>query len=160
LQKPVSRSRLAKAVARGRQQLELREAARAAARSDKGALAATEGTTADPYVTRFAVRRGGVARFVRSDEVDWIDSAGNYVRLHVRGTTYMLRCTIGGIEARLDPRHFARIHRSAIVNLDRVAKLERFAHGEHVVVVSDGTRLRSSRAHSARLRTFLRSGIA
>lgn len=149
VQKPVSRARLAKALERAIRQLDQRDGARAAGRTARPPAPAT----------RFAVSRGDVTQLVRPDEIDWIDAAGNYVRLHVRGTVFMLRSPIGDFEAKLDPRRFLRIHRSTIVNLDRVTKIEPFTHGEHVVVTADGARLRSSRAHSARLRTLLRSGI-
>ncbi|HSQ31177.1 MAG TPA: LytTR family DNA-binding domain-containing protein, partial [Gemmatimonadaceae bacterium] len=146
---PVSRARLAKALERAIRQLDQRDGAKAA-----GQLARPPAPA-----SRFAVSRGDVTQLVRPDEIDWIDAAGNYVRLHVRGAAFMLRSPISDFEAKLDPRRFVRIHRSTIVNLDRVTKIEPFTHGEYVVVTADGTRLRSSRAHSARLRTMLRSGI-
>jgi two-component system LytT family response regulator len=149
LQKPVSRARLAKALERAVRQLAQRD----------GAKAAGQPTPPPTPATRFAVSRGDVTQLVRPDEIDWIDAAGNYVRLHVRGAAYMLRSPISDFEVKLDPQHFLRIHRSTIVNLDRVAKIEPFTHGEYVVVTADGTRLRSSRAHSARLRDLLRSGV-
>ena len=149
VQKPVSRARLAKALERAVRQLDQRDGARAAGQPARPPTPAT----------RFAVSRGDVTQLVRPDEIDWIDAAGNYVRLHVRGAAFMLRSPISDFEAKLDPRRFLRIHRSTIVNLDRVTKIEPFTHGEYVVVTADGTRLRSSRAHSARLRTLLRSGI-
>lgn len=149
VQKPVSRARLAKALERAVRQLDQRD----------GARAAGQPTRPPTPATRFAVSRGDVTQLVRPDEIDWIDAAGNYVRLHVRGAAFMLRSPISDFEAKLDPRRFLRIHRSTIVNLDRVTKIEPFTHGEYVVVTADGTRLRSSRAHSARLRTLLRSGI-
>jgi two-component system LytT family response regulator len=166
LQKPVARHRLATALDRAGRQLDLRDAASVGARPDAkpttmpglaGLRAATRATRG--YATRFAVKRGDAVQFVRPEEIDWIDAAGNYVRLHVRGGVSMLRSTIGEIEARLDPHRFLRIHRSAIVNLDRVTKIESFTHGEYVLVAADGARLRSSRAHSARLRELVRTGV-
>jgi two-component system LytT family response regulator len=96
---------------------------------------------------------------VRPGDIDLIDAAANYVRLHVGGTAYLLRATMADVDSRLDPRQFVRVHRSAIVNLDRLVRVEPFTHGEFVVVVAGGTRLRSSRAHSGRLRELLRKGI-
>ena len=106
--------------------------------------------------TRFVVRSGGKLGFVRTDEVDWIDAEGNYVRLHVGGRTHLVRDTMKSVEACLDPERFVRVHRSAIVNVDRIASLEPFFHGEYVVTMKDGSRLTSSRSHSHRLRDLLR----
>jgi two-component system LytT family response regulator len=158
LQKPVSRRRLGVAVSRAIAQLELRDSARAADREPNRPVAEIE-STPPTYATRFVVKQSDVAHFVRSSDIDWIDAAANYVRLHVTGTPYMLRATMTEVESRLDPTQFLRIHRSAIVNLDRLVRVEPFTHGEFVVVVAGGTRLRSSRAHSGRLRELLRKGM-
>jgi two-component system LytT family response regulator len=109
------------------------------------------------FATRFVVRSGGKLTFVRPQEVDWIDAAGNYVRLHSAGRQHLIRETMKSIEARLDPEIFVRVHRSAIVNIDRVASLEPYFHGEYVVLLRDGTKLTSSRSHSGRLRALLKS---
>jgi two-component system LytT family response regulator len=101
---------------------------------------------------RFAVRTGRGVRFVKPDEVAWVEAEGNYVRLHAAGGNHLVRGTMKGIAARLDPRRFVQVHRSALVNLDRVARLEPWFHGEFVVVMDDGARLTSSRTYSANLR--------
>ncbi|HEV8124804.1 MAG TPA: LytTR family transcriptional regulator DNA-binding domain-containing protein [Gemmatimonadales bacterium] len=106
--------------------------------------------------TRFVVRDGGTISFVKVEDVDWIDAAGNYVRLHAAGRAYLVRDTMKAVEARLDPATFVRVHRSAIVNIDRVSALEPYFHGEYVVIMRDGTRLTSSRSHSERLRALLK----
>jgi two-component system LytT family response regulator len=108
------------------------------------------------YATRFVVRRDGRIVFVRASEVDWIEAAGNYAELHVAGRTLPLRETMKSLEARLDPDVFVRVHRSAIVNLDRVAAMEPYFHGEYVLKLRDGGTLTSSRAYSARLRELVR----
>jgi two-component system LytT family response regulator len=107
------------------------------------------------YPTRFVVRNGHRVRFVKAIEVDWADAAGNYVRLHVAGRAHLVRDTMKSFASRLDPDHFVRIHRSAIVNLDSIAQVEPYVHGEYIVTLRDGTKLTSSRAHSARLRELL-----
>ncbi|MEP7326164.1 MAG: LytTR family DNA-binding domain-containing protein [Gemmatimonadota bacterium] len=106
--------------------------------------------------TRFVVREGGKISFVRVQDVDWIDAAGNYVRLHAAGRQHLVRDTMKAVEARLDPAIFVRVHRSAIVNIDRVTALEPYFHGEYVVIMRDGSRLTSSRSHSERLRALLK----
>lgn len=106
--------------------------------------------------TRFVVRLGSLVHFVRADDVDWIAAAGNYARLHAGGRRHVVRTTLKTLEARLDSDTFQRIHRSTIVNLNRVASIEPRFHGEYVVIMRDGTRLTSSRTLSPRLRARLR----
>ncbi len=154
IQKPVARPRLAQSLERARRQLDLREAATPQAAALRSARQVVRG-----YTTRLAVRRDDVVHFVRAEAVDWIDASGNYVQLHAGGAAYLLRSTMGDIEGRLDPRHFARVHRSAIVNLNRIARIEPFTHGEYVLIVADGARVRSSRAYSGRLRELLHRGM-
>jgi two-component system LytT family response regulator len=105
---------------------------------------------------RIAVRTGEAVHFLRTAEIDWVEAEGNYVRLHASGASHLLREPLHRLEARLDPRRFVRVHRSAIVNLDRVRRLEPWFHGEFEVVLEDGTRLRSSRTYSGRLRELIR----
>jgi two-component system LytT family response regulator len=104
---------------------------------------------------RFLIRSGHRMYFVLASDIDWADAAGNYVRLHAHGRNHLHRDTMKALETRLDPRRFVRIHRSAIVNIDRIAQIEPYVHGEYVVTMRDGTRLTSSRAHSAGLRALL-----
>ena len=104
---------------------------------------------------RFVVRSGGKLHLVRADDVDWIDAEGNYVRLHVNGKSHLVRDRMKAVEERLDPARFMRVHRSVIVNVDRIASLEPYFHGEYVVTMRDGARVTSSRTHSARLRKLL-----
>jgi two-component system, LytTR family, response regulator len=107
------------------------------------------------YPMRFVVRNAHRVHFVKANEIDWVDAAGNYVRLHVSGRAHLVRDTMKSFASRLDPDHFVRVHRSAIVNLDSVAQVEPYVHGEYIITLRDGTRLTSSRAHSARLRELL-----
>lgn len=105
---------------------------------------------------RFAVRLGSKVYFVRAEDVDWIGGEGNYARLHTAGKRHLVRETLKSVEARLDPRRFVRVHRSAIVNIDRIATVQPHAHGQYVVIMKDGARLVSSRTHSAKVRALLR----
>ncbi len=168
LRKPVSPARLDAAMDRAIDQLELRERATSmngsvfADGSDVWATTQALREQAQPdagYASRFAVRRGDLVHFLKPAELDWVDAAENYVRMHAAGTAYLLRCPFGAFAARLDPRQFMRVHRSAIVNLDRVQRIEPFTRGEFVLVLTDGTRLRSSRAYSDRLRQLVRDGV-
>jgi two-component system, LytTR family, response regulator len=102
---------------------------------------------------RLVVKSSGRIFFVRLDEIDWIDAAGNYVRLHVNGESHLFRETMNAIEKRLDSR-FVRIHRSHIVNADRIKELLP-NDGEHLVVLQNGTRLTLSRGYRGRLQERL-----
>lgn len=105
---------------------------------------------------RFVVRSGSKLFFVRAADVDWIDAADNYVRLHVGGREHLVRDTLKSVEAQIDPETFVRVHRSIIINLDRVESVEPYSHGEYVVTMKDGARLTTSRSYSERLRVMLR----
>ncbi len=92
--------------------------------------------------------------FIRTDEVDWIEAAGNYVRLHVGGKTHLLRQTMNALERQLDRDRFLRIHRSTIVNVDRVRDFHRMFNGEYEVRLYDGTTLTLSRGYRSQLDRF------
>ena len=92
--------------------------------------------------------------FIRTDAVDWIEAAGNYVRLHAEGKTHLLRQTMNALERQLDPDRFLRIHRSTIVNVDRVKELNRMFNGEYEVRLVDGTTLTLSRGYRSQLDRF------
>lgn len=108
------------------------------------------------YAERFLVRAANHLYFVSASDVEWIDAAANYVRMHIGGRVHYVRETVRGIEGRLEPERFVRVHRSIIVNLDFVQRLEPFAHGEYVITMRDGSRVRSSRTYNERLRGMLR----
>jgi two-component system, LytTR family, response regulator len=119
-----------------------------------GALLARLGAPARP-LTRVLVRSAGRMSFVRVDEVDWIEAADNYLRLHVGREEHLIRETLAGIESRLDPRRFVRIHRSAIVNLDRVTELRALFHGDHELLLKTGAALPVGRNYRERLMAAL-----
>jgi len=108
------------------------------------------------YTARFVVRSGSKLSFVRASDVDWIDVADNYVRLHAAGREHLVRETLKSVESQLDPEIFVRVHRSLIINLDRVEAVEPSFHGEYAVTMKDGAKLTTSRSYSERLRTLLR----
>jgi len=94
---------------------------------------------------RILVSRRGHGVFVSLGEVDYIESAGNYVRLHVGAESHRLRVRLSDMEQQLDPTRFARIHRTVIVNVARVAEIQPWFSGDAIVVLRDGTKLRLSR---------------
>ena len=107
------------------------------------------------YLTRVAVKSSGRVLFLKSGDIDWIEAAGNYVNLHVGKESYLLRGRMSELEKQFDPEQFFRIHRSTIVNLDRVKELRPLFKGEGIVVLKDGQQLSASRSCSQRLQTFL-----
>jgi two-component system LytT family response regulator len=98
-------------------------------------------------VERLTIKATGRIYFVRTVDIDWIEAAGNYLRLHVGKETHLLRETMNNLEARLDPEHFWRIHRSTIVNIDRIKELQPLFHGDCAVLLRDGTQLVLSRSY-------------
>jgi two-component system LytT family response regulator len=100
-----------------------------------------------PWADRLLVRQGDRHVLVRTSALQWIEAEDNYVRLHVEGTSHLLRQTMSGILARLDPAQFRRIHRSAIVNLDCIKEFQPWTGGDHLVIMRDGTRLTLSRTY-------------
>ena len=104
---------------------------------------------------RLVVKTGGRVVFLRTEDIDWVEASGNYVRLHVGAETHLLRESMKNMERRLDPNTFVRIHRSAIVNVDRIRELEPWFHGEYIVIMRDGTRLTASRVYSDRLSALI-----
>ena len=146
LLKPFDRERLRQALARVREKRQADEL-----RSRLQALLA-ERTT---YPDRLEVKSSGRVRILKIDEIDWIDAAGNYVKIHAGGETLTLRETMGGIEQRLDPRLFMRIHRSTVVSIRRIRELRQQQHGDYVVVLEGGQRLTLSRSYRDKMQELL-----
>ncbi|MFN5599502.1 MAG: LytR/AlgR family response regulator transcription factor [Gemmatimonas sp.] len=103
------------------------------------------------HASRILVKQDGRKFFVKTAEIDWIEADRNYVRLHVGQTAHVIRERISHLEETLDPRMFARIHRSTIVNLNRVREMQQWFSGDYVVILEDGTRLRLSRHYRDRV---------
>ncbi len=104
---------------------------------------------------RFAVRTRDRLLIVAADDVDWIEAARDYARLHVGTATHLVRATMQGLEERLDPERFLRVHRSSIVQLDSVVGLEPYSQNEDVVVLKDGSRIMTGRTYRTRVRERL-----
>ena len=104
-----------------------------------------------PYLERMMVKTPQKVLLLPVEEIDWVEAEGNYVRLHAGKESYLVRWKIGALEARLDPRRFARIHRSHVVNLDRVKELRPWFAGDFIVALKDGTELKLSRSYRTAL---------
>lgn len=105
----------------------------------------------EAYVDRVAVKDRDRYVILKTDAIEWIDSAANYVQLHAGGRTFLLRTTMNELEGRLNPKFFIRIHRAAIVNVESVSQILPSEHGDVAVVMRDGTNLRLSRTYRDRL---------
>jgi two-component system LytT family response regulator len=107
------------------------------------------------YLDRLPIRSGGKVTLLPVREIDWIDAEGDHVRIHVGKISHLFRDTMANLEEQLDSARFVRIHRSTIVNLEKVKELEPFFHGEYVVVLHNGTTLKLSRRYRDRLEARL-----
>jgi len=153
LRKPFDATRFREAFARARRRLAGAEAEERARTLE--ALLSQIRSQPPRSRERLMVRSDGRLYFVRVDDIDWVEAAGNYVKLHVGRDTHLMRETMAGIEKMLDPSRFLRIHRSAIVNLDRVREMQPWFSGEYTVILRDGTQLRLSRIYRDRLETWI-----
>ena len=145
LLKPFTRERFLTALSRARDRLNRKED------DDKIARLVDHLRMTRRHPTRVAVRSAD--RFLVLDwrDVEWIEAADNYVKLHVGAKEFLLRDTLASIEKQLDPERFARIHRSAIVQLDRIVELHPASHGDVDVVLKGGARLVLSRTWRERV---------
>src|SRR5207244_3931196 len=150
LLKPFTRDRFRLALSRARARLERRGA--------DGTMAALLEYVRETkrYPTRVAVRTADRFVVVEWRDVDWVEAADNYVKLHVATKTHILRETLASIEKQLDPARFARIHRSAIVQIDRVVELHPASHGDFDVVLRGDTRLSLTRTFRDRVQRLFR----
>ncbi|MFN8574468.1 MAG: LytTR family DNA-binding domain-containing protein [Gemmatimonadaceae bacterium] len=120
-----------------------------------GATAVATAPAAAPvrtrYLDRLMVKHDGRVFFVKVADVDWFEASGNYVRVYVGRASHLIRETMHGIEAQLDPNEFARIHRAVIVNLDRIRELQPWFAGDYIVILRDGRQLKLSRTYREQL---------
>ncbi len=148
LLKPFDRKRAKRAVERAREHIRSRERGQL----DERLLSLVSGLKPDrKYLERLVIRSTGRIFFLKTDEVDWIEAAGNYLRIHVGRDAHMIRETMNSIEAKLDPDKFIRIHRSTIVNIDSIRELHPMFSGDYSVLLKDGTELALSRNYRERL---------
>ena len=150
LLKPFARARLATAVDRA--------AALAGTAENPKRLQALVRTVRDGQpLRRFLVKTAGRVYAVRAEDVESIESADHYVELRTKADAHLLRESLSAIERRLDPSRFARIHRSTIVNVDRIKELRPAFHGEFVVVLASGREVHCSRTYAGALARLLGS---
>jgi two-component system LytT family response regulator len=145
LLKPFSPERLEKALARARERL---------GRPDPAALAASARAPGE-YLARIVVKDGASVHVIPVAKLDWVEAQDDYVCLHSGGKGYLKQQTIGSLEQGLDPARFVRIHRSHIVNIERVARLESYTKDTKIAILQDGSQLPVSRSGYGRLRELM-----
>jgi two-component system LytT family response regulator len=146
LLKPFDEERFQKALVRARNQLSRGSNDSQVLRSLLASL--REGSK---HLNRLAVKSRGRVIFLQVSEIDWLEASGNYVTLHVGHETHLLRTTMNALEPKLDSSRFVRIHRSKIVNMNRMKELQPWFQGEQVLVLKDGTQLTVGRTFRDRL---------
>jgi two-component system LytT family response regulator len=148
LLKPFNRERFRRAVSRSRELLENRQRG---ALDERLVSLIADLKTEKKYLERFVVKSAGRIFFLKIDEIDWIEAAGNYLKLHVGRDAHLIRETMNSIEAKLDPDKFRRIHRSTVVNIDRIKELHPMFSGDYAVILRNGAELTLSRNYRERL---------
>ena len=107
------------------------------------------------YLQRVAIKSSGKVAFVNTQDVDWIQANGDYIWIYSKGKKNLVREKIGELHQKLDPQHFARIHRSTIVNVNRIKDLEPLFYGDYAVNLNDGTKLTLSRSYRNKVFSLL-----
>lgn len=109
------------------------------------------------YMERVVIKSVGNFVFLNVDEIDWIEASGNYIYLHTKANRHLLRETMNGIEVKLDPEIFIRVHRSYIIKIDRIKEFQSMFNGTFSIKLKDGTAVISSRGYLAKLNALLNS---
>lgn len=146
LLKPFDEERFRRALDRVRSELREPAAAAAALGDAMSGLRRVRG-----HAERLVISNSGRVVFIKVGDIDWLEACGNYVSIHVGRETHLMRDTLRALCERLDPARFVRLHRSAVVNVDRLRELLPWSRGEQVAVLQDGTQLTIGRAFRERL---------
>lgn len=152
LLKPFDQERFEKALVRAKTQI---SSQRTDALSQRILSALEEIKTRPVHLERLVIKMNGHVFFIKAEEIDWLEAEGNYVRLHAGKESYLLRDTISALESQLDPKKFIRVHRSAIVNIDRITELQPWFHGEYRIILTEGVQLTLSRTYREKLHELL-----
>jgi two-component system LytT family response regulator len=152
LLKPFDDQRFAQALERAKERIR-QERAKSLAQELARTLAPSAPEAAPPRT--LLLKDGAQSVFLREDEIDWIEAQDYYVEIHAGAAAHLHREPLRDLEARLDPRRFVRIHRSAIVRVDRIRRLQSLPSGDAAVVLRDGTELRVSRGRRDAIRAVL-----
>jgi two-component system, LytTR family, response regulator len=151
LLKPFSEGRFRQALERAKEQISKTQQASVA----DPRLPVHAGANGKKYPSRLVIKSGGKVLFIKTSEIDYVEAAGNYLSIVVGKDSHLIRDTMQNFETRLDPEHFIRIHRSTLVNIDRVRELQPLFGGEYAVLLRDGRQLTLSRTYRNRLQQLL-----
>lgn len=152
LLKPYDRERFAEAIARARRRLGERRHTEV---NEKILQLLEEMRERPRYLDRLVIKTNDRVFVIRTEEIDWIEAEGNYVRIHFGKSSSLLRETLSNLAAQLDPRKFPRIHRSQIVNIDRIQELQPWSHRDYRIILRNGTELALSRTYRDQLYQLL-----
>ena len=144
LLKPFDRKRFQKSLQRAREHLELKKNGDFTHRLQE---LLHEVRPEEKYLDRLIIKSEGRIYFLKTDEIHWIEAAGNYINLHVGKETHLMRETMNGIEKKLDPSQFFRIHRSKIINIEQLKEVKTWFNGEYLIILKDNTQLTLSRKY-------------
>lgn len=162
LLKPFDDARFEKALRQAKLQVEQREVKDLSQRLVALLEGREGGKFAPPrqpqFLSRLLIKSAGRVFFLKTEEIDYVRAEDYYVKLHVGSKGHLLRETMNAMEAKLDPSKFLRIHRSTIVNIERIRELQQHFNGEYIVVLHDGTEMKLSRSRREQLQTLLKSG--
>jgi two-component system LytT family response regulator len=153
LLKPFDRDRFREALGRARRSIAMEKS-----QADFGGRLRDlieDARTRSPYLRRFPVPSARGVRFLKADDVLWIEASGNYAALHTASGEHLVHERLSGLERRLDPRVFVRVHRSSIVNVEHIREVQPYFHGESVIVLDNDRRINVSRSRSASFRKIL-----
>jgi two-component system LytT family response regulator len=160
LLKPFDDERFARALERAKSQMAAREinqlSERLLALLEERETERKGSNPGERYLTRLMIKASSRMMLLKVDEIDFIEADGNYAKLHAGRKTHLLREKMNDLEGRLDPAKFVRIHRSIIVNLERIKEMHPHFNGDYVVVLEDGRQLRLSRTRREQLEARLR----
>lgn len=151
LLKPFDQQRFVKAVNRVKDQLKNKSQAQLDTRLTKLVNTLDKNNN---YLDRIMIKANGRVYFVKTNEIDWIEAAGNYLKLHCDKKNHMVRETMSNMEEKLDPDQFFRIHRSVIVNIEKIRELQPWFHGDYMITLLDGQKLTMSRNYKDLLQRF------
>lgn len=162
LLKPFADDRFEKALHQAKQQVEQREfkdlSQQLVALLEGRQAAKSPASGERQYLSRLLIKTAGRVFFLKTEDIDYIAAEDYYVRIQVGRKGHLLRETMNEMEAKLDPSKFLRIHRSTIVNIERIRELQEHFNGEYIVVLHDGTELKLSRSRREQLQKLLKSG--
>jgi two-component system LytT family response regulator len=163
LLKPFNDARFEKALRQAKSQVEQREINNLSRKlfallEDRQDISQADKPEQPAFLTRLMIKSASRVFFLKVDEIDWIEADDYYVKLHTGRKSHLLRETMNELEAKLEPEKFLRIHRSTIVNIDRIKELSPLFNGDYAVILQDGTELKMSRSRREHAQAVLQGG--